>query len=287
MRLAARAPGSMSLNTSVETLISTRSKDPLVIIAGVNVLEDLTHTETVLTSLSKLTADLGMAFIFKASFDKANRSDHRSYRGPGFAEGLSQLKHLRSSFKVPVITDVHEISQVEAVADVVDVLQIPAFLSRQTDLLAAAAATSLPILLKKMQMMSPADAIQARSKCLALGARDVLICERGTSFGYQNLVLDLQGLCSMKRAGVPLVVDISHSLQQPGALGGATGGRGIDIFEMARAVVAVGIGGLFFECHEEPTAALCDGPCALPLGALKSFLSQIQRLDALVKSSSF
>jgi 2-dehydro-3-deoxyphosphooctonate aldolase (KDO 8-P synthase) len=277
----------MNLNTPVETLVNPRNNQPLVIIAGVNVLEDLTHTETVLASLSKLTTAMGMPFIFKASFDKANRSDHRSYRGPGFSEGLSQLKHLKSTFKVPVITDVHEVSQVEAVADVVDVLQIPAFLSRQTDLLGAAAATSLPILLKKMQMMSPADAMQARSKCLALGACDVIICERGTSFGYQNLVLDLQGLCLMKRAAVPLVVDISHSLQQPGALGRATGGRGIDLFEMARAVVALGIGGLFFECHVEPSAALCDGPCALPLKDLEGFLPQVQRLDALVKSSSF
>ena len=275
----------MRLKSAIETLVSPRNDKPIVIIAGVNVLEDLSHTETVLSSLSNLTTALGMPFIFKASFDKANRSDHRSYRGPGFAEGLSQLRHLKSSYNVPVITDVHEINQVEAVADVVDVLQIPAFLSRQTDLLSAAASTSLPILLKKMQMMSPADAIQARNKCLALGAHDVIICERGSSFGYQNLVLDLQGVCLMKRASVPLVVDISHSLQQPGALGSATGGRGVDLIDMARAVVALGIGGLFFECHVEPAMARCDGPCALRLEDLGGFLTQIQRLDEFVKSS--
>lgn len=275
----------MSVNMPLESLVNPRNDKPLVIIAGVNVLEDLSHTETVLTSLLKVTKALGMPFIFKASFDKANRSDHRSYRGPGVAAGIAQLKDLKSRFDVPVISDVHEIHQVQSIAEVVDVIQVPAFLSRQTDLLSAVADTKLPILLKKMQMMSPDDAIQARSKCLALGASDVIVCDRGTSFGYQNLVLDFQGLCLMKRASVPLVVDISHSLQQPGALGSTTGGRGVDLVDMARAAVALGIGGLFFECHVEPAMARCDGPCALPLNQLEAFLSQVHRLDEFVKSS--
>lgn len=274
------------MTLALTSLTNVNNDQPLVIIAGVNVLEDLSHTETVLQSLAVATERLGMPFIFKASFDKANRSDHRSYRGPGLAEGLAQLTALKARYGVPVITDVHEVHQVESVAEVVDVIQIPAFLSRQTDLMREVAATGLPILLKKMQMMSPVDAIQARSKCLELGATRVILCERGTSFGYQNLVLDFQGLCIMKRAKVPLVVDISHALQQPGALGVATGGRGVDLVAMARSAVAVGIGGLFFECHVDPSKARCDGPCALPLGEVASLLSQINQLDAFVKSSS-
>lgn len=275
----------MSVISPLDALTSPGNSNPLVVIAGVNVLESEAHTEAVLTKLVDITNAHGMPFIFKASFDKANRSDHRSYRGPGVKEGIAQLKQLKSDYGVSIISDVHQVSQVQALADVVDVIQIPAFLSRQTDLLSAAAQTGLPILLKKMQMMSPVDAMQARFKCLALGANEVIICERGTSFGYQNLVLDFQGLCLMKRSEVPLVVDVSHSLQQPGGLGTATGGRGQDLMQMASAAVALGIGGLFFECHVEPRLALCDGPCALELAQVESFLTRINQVDRLVKSS--
>ena len=275
----------MSVMSPLDALTCLDNSNPLVVIAGVNVLEARAHTETVLSTLKEVTSTYGMPFIFKASFDKANRSDHRSYRGPGVKEGIAQLRQLKSDYGVPVISDVHQVSQVEALADVVDVIQIPAFLSRQTDLLAAAAESGLPILLKKMQMMSPADVMQARSKCLALGASAVIVCERGTSFGYQNLVLDFQGLCLMKRSRVPLVVDVSHSLQQPGGLGTVTGGRGQDLMAMASAAVALGIGGLFFECHAEPRLALCDGPCALELAQVDSFLARVNQLDRLVKSS--
>ena len=270
----------------IRSLEDGTNRAPLVVIAGVNVLEDLAHTETVLTTLNSITRRLNMPFVFKASFDKANRSDHRSYRGPGLHEGLSQLQSLKNKYQCAVVTDVHEVSQVEQVAEVADVIQIPAFLSRQTDLLREAAQTQRCILIKKMQMMSPLDALQAREKCLALGARSVAVCERGTSFGYQNLVLDFHGLFTLKAGGAPLVVDISHALQQPGALGNRTGGRGSALRDIGKAVVAMGLTGVFFECHVQPELARCDGPCALPLNQAEQFLTRLAQIDGLVKSFS-
>lgn len=274
----------MSRQCALTALQQGTNEEPLVVIAGVNVLEDFSHTKTVLETLNAITERLSMPFVFKASFDKANRSDHRSYRGPGLEDGLAQLQALKAEYKCPIVTDVHDVSQVERVAEVADVVQIPAFLARQTDLLRAAAQTQKCVLLKKMQMMSPSDALQARDKCLALGAKSVVVCERGTSFGYQNLVLDFHGLISLKQGGAPLVVDVSHALQQPGALGHRTGGRGGALREMGRAAVAVGLTGIFFECHVQPELARCDGPCALPLEQAEGFLSQLSQLDTLVKA---
>ena len=230
-----------------------------------NVLEASSVNLEVAHLLVQACASYGVPLIFKASFDKANRSDHRSYRGPGLKAGLAQLAQIKAEFSVPIVTDVHETSQVEPVAQIADLIQIPAFLSRQTDLLQASARTGRPILLKKMQMMSPSCALQARDKLMALGSSEVIICERGTSFGYQNLVLDLQGVCEMKRADVPIVVDVTHALQQPGRIERQLAVEDA-IYLQWRAAVALGIGGIFFECHPNPKDALCDGPCALPLG---------------------
>ncbi|MGB0646460.1 MAG: 3-deoxy-8-phosphooctulonate synthase [Bradymonadia bacterium] len=276
----------MTRPCAVTALQNGTNEEPLVVIAGVNVLEDLSHTETVMATLNAHTQRLGMPFVFKASFDKANRSDHRSYRGPGLDEGLSQLKSLKAKYQCSIVTDVHEVNQVEQVAEVADVIQIPAFLSRQTDLLREVAQTQRCVLLKKMQMMSPLDVLQAREKCLALGAKSVVVCERGTSFGYQNLVLDFHGLLTIKKGGAPLVVDISHALQQPGALGSRTGGRGSALRDIGKAAVAMGLTGVFFECHVQPELAQCDGPCALPLAQAGEFLTQLAQVDALVKSFS-
>ncbi len=262
------------------------NENPFTLIAGVNVLEDMSVSLRVADELVSVCRRLGIPFIFKASFDKANRSDHRSYRGPGLSLGLEQLREIKRAFSVAVVTDVHEPHQVAAVAEVVDVIQIPAFLSRQTDLLLAAAKTGLPILLKKMQMMSPQCALQAREKLLALGAADTIICERGSSFGYQNLVLDLQGVCEMARQGAPVVVDVSHAMQQPGAKGRSTGGRGMDVPALARAAIAVGVGGIFLECHPNPSQARCDGPCALPLDSAAQLIEALHGIDQLVKVSS-
>ena len=274
----------MNHHNQSSSVVGIDNASPLVLFAGLNVLESVEIASEVVTVLKRATDTLGMPFVFKASFDKANRSDHRSYRGPGLQEGLKQLSELKRIHNVKIVTDVHEQAQIAPVAEVVDVIQIPAFLARQTDLLAAAAQTGKPLLIKKMQMMSPQDGIQLRRKALALGASSVMICDRGTMFGYQNLVLDFQGLCELKRAEIPLVVDVSHGLQRPGSEGTSTGGRGVDLIPMARALVGLGIGGLFLECHPKPSEARCDGPCALELSKVESLLFQLSELDALVKS---
>ena len=265
-------------------MIRIRNDSALTLISGVNVLEDESVNYAVAETLARVTKEIGVSFIFKASFDKANRSDHRSYRGPGLARGLTSLANIKREFSVAIITDVHETHQVEEVAEIADMIQVPAFLSRQTDLLKCVADSKRPVLLKKMQMMSPGCALQARNKLLGLGASEVAICERGTSFGYQNLVLDFQGVCEMKRNGAPVVVDVSHGLQKPGAMGTATGGRGVDLPAIARAATSLGVGGIFFECHPNPLEAQCDGPCALPLHEVERLVASLCQLDRIVKS---
>lgn len=256
---------------------------PITIFGGMNVLENESLALRVAETYVNVCDQLDMPYVFKASFDKANRTSLRSYRGPGLQEGLKILARVKAEFGIPILTDVHEPHQAEAVAEVADVLQIPAFLSRQTDLVEAIAQTDAVINIKKAQFLAPEDMIHILNKCRAAGNDQILLCERGTSFGYHNLVVDMLGFGIMKQTQYPVLFDVTHSLQQPGAREEAAGGRRAQVTELARAGVAQKIAGLFLESHPEPDAALCDGPCALPLAQLQPFLTQIKALDSLVK----
>jgi 2-dehydro-3-deoxyphosphooctonate aldolase (KDO 8-P synthase) len=260
---------------------------PIAIIGGVNVLEDLDVALQVAGRFRETTAAYGMGYIFKASFDKANRSSYESYRGPGLQEGLKMLAELKRRLGVPVLTDVHESHQCEPVADVADMLQIPAFLSRQTDLLAAAARTRRPVHIKKMQSMAPSDMRNVRDKFARLGGRELVLCERGTSFGYGRLIVDPLAFSELKLFDCPVTFDVSHALQLPGALGNATGGRGERAQALALASVSQGLAGLFVEAHPDPRKAMCDGPCAIPMSEINSVLRRVKVLDDLVKSAVF
>lgn len=257
---------------------------PFVLIAGLNVLESYELAETVASTLRTVCTELSIPWIFKASFDKANRSSINSYRGPGLTEGLAQLAKIKAQFNVPVITDVHEPHQVEAVAEVVDVLQLPAFLSRQTDLVQALAQTGKPVNIKKAQFLAADDMQHILRKFEALGNEQLLLCERGTCFGYHNLVVDTLGFGLMKKFGYPVVFDVTHALQKPTALTESAGGRREQVTELARAGMSQGIAGLFLEMHPDPDVAKCDGPCALRMHQLAPFLTQMKALDDLVKS---
>ncbi len=258
--------------------LSCGSGRPLLIIAGPCVIETETLTMTIAEHLKKICANLGLPFIFKASYDKANRTSDSSYRGPGLKDGLRILENVRRELNVPIVTDIHESYQAFEAAQVVDLLQIPAFLARQTDLLKAAAATGKPVHVKKGQFMAPSDMRNVVKKLNQFGCQDVLVCERGTFFGYGRLVNDMTALVEMRDLGVPIVFDATHSVQQPGGLGNATGGNRRMIEPLARAAVAVGIDGLFFETHPEPERALCDGPNSLPLNQVEPFLEQLIRI---------
>ena len=255
---------------------------PLVLIGGMNVIEGRDVLMRVAEHFVKVTEALAMPFVFKASFDKANRSSIHSFRGPGLQAGLRLLEEVKASFGVAVVTDVHEPQQAATVAEVADIIQIPAFLARQTDLVAAVARTGAVINVKKPQFLAPEEMRHILAKCAAAGNDRVLLCERGTSFGYNNLVVDMLGMDMMKRMA-PVVFDVTHALQRPGERVDSAGGRGAQAAVLARSGVAVGIAGLFVEAHPEPEAALCDGPCALPLGELAGFLEQMQAVDRVVK----
>ncbi|MCR5083890.1 MAG: 3-deoxy-8-phosphooctulonate synthase [Succinivibrionaceae bacterium] len=259
---------------------------PLAVIGGVNVLESEDLALEVAGRMSEAAAALGMPYVFKGSFDKANRSSISSYRGPGLGRGLKILEAVRSILGVPVLTDVHEPFQAEEAAAVCDALQLPAFLARQTDLVTALARTGLPVNVKKPQFMSPRDLPNLIGKFHAAGNDQVMICERGTMFGYDNLVVDMLGLPVMKRCtgGAPVILDVTHALQcrDPGAA--ASGGRRALCLDLARAGVAVGIAGIFIEAHPNPAEARCDGPSALPLRLIGPFLERVAHVDALVKS---
>jgi 2-dehydro-3-deoxyphosphooctonate aldolase (KDO 8-P synthase) len=256
---------------------------PITIFGGMNVLESESLALRVAETYVNVCDQLDMPYVFKASFDKANRTSLRSYRGPGLEEGLKILARVKAEFGIPILTDVHEPYQAEAVAEVADVLQVPAFLSRQTDLIEAIAQTDAVINIKKAQFLAPEDMIHILNKCRAAGNDQLLLCERGTSFGYHNLVVDMLGFGIMKQTEYPVLFDVTHSLQQPGAREDAAGGRRAQVTELARAGVAQKIAGLFLESHPEPDSALCDGPCALPLAQLQPFLAQIKALDEMVK----
>jgi 2-dehydro-3-deoxyphosphooctonate aldolase (KDO 8-P synthase) len=258
----------------------------MTLIAGLNVIESRDMALRVAERFVAVTGKLKMPYVFKASFDKANRSSIRSFRGPGLEEGLRVLQEVKATFNVPVITDVHEQDQAKPVAEVCDILQVPAFLARQTDLIAAIARTQAVVNVKKPQFMSPPQVQNLVEKIKECGNDQVLLCERGACFGYDNLVVDMLGFRTMKDCSgdAPIIFDVTHSLQMrdPGAK--ASGGRRAQVAELARAGLAVGIAGLFLEAHPDPDNAKCDGPSALPLDQIEPFLSQMKALDDLVKS---
>lgn len=255
---------------------------PFVLIGGMNVIEGRDIVMRVATAFRTVTDDLGIPFVFKASFDKANRSSIGSFRGPGLDEGLELLSAVKSRIGAPILTDVHEPFQAEAVAQVADILQIPAFLARQTDLVVAVARTGKVINVKKPQFLAPHEMRHIIRKCEDAGNPNVLLCERGSAFGYNNLVVDMLGMDEMK-AMAPVVFDATHALQRPGGRSDSADGRRTQAAALARSGIALGISGLFLEAHPDPDTALCDGPCALPLEKLRPYLEQIQAIDQLVK----
>lgn len=256
---------------------------PLFLIAGPDTLESESLALEVAGRLAEITRELGIGYIFKASFDKANRSSHNSYRGPGLEAGLEMLAKLRKQIGVPVLTDVHTEAQVARVAAVVDVLQTPALLCRQTDFIQAAAAAGKPVNIKKGQFVSPWDMLHVAAKARATGNESILLCERGFCFGYNNLVVDMRGLAAMRASGCPVVFDATHSVQLPGGQGGVSGGQRDFIPVLARAAVAAGVAGLFMETHPDPDHALCDGPNSLPLARMRELLETLLELDAVTK----
>lgn len=257
---------------------------PFVLFAGMNVLESRDLAMTVAEQFHIVTDELSIPYVFKASFDKANRSSKDSYRGPGLDEGLKILAEIKEQFSVPVITDVHEISQVGPASEVADILQLPAFLSRQTDLVVAMATSGAIINIKKAQFLAPQEMGHILKKFESAGNERLILCERGSSFGYNNLVVDMLGFAAMKQFGSPLMFDATHALQKPGGLANAAGGRRGDVTALSRAGLSQGIAGLFIEAHPDPDKARCDGPCALRLESVRPFLQQMQDLDALIKS---
>jgi 2-dehydro-3-deoxyphosphooctonate aldolase (KDO 8-P synthase) len=256
---------------------------PLMLLGGMNVLESRDLALEVAAAYVEVTSRLGMPYVFKASFDKANRSSIHSFRGPGLDKGLEILAEVKSRFGVPIITDIHEPWQAERVAEVADIIQLPAFLARQTDLVVAMAETGAVINIKKPQFLAPQEMRHIIRKCQEAGNEKLLLCERGSSFGYNNLVVDMLGFGDMKQTGYPLFFDVTHSLQRPGGRADSADGRRAQVAELARAGVAVGLAGIFLEAHPDPDSALCDGPCALPLDRLEPFLAQVKALDDLVK----
>jgi len=259
---------------------------PFFLIAGPCVIESPGLTQEIAARLKEITARLGIAFIFKASYDKANRSSGASYRGPGLAQGLKTLEHVRASVGVPVLTDVHEDTPLEEVAAVVDVLQTPAFLCRQTNFIRAVAACGKPVNIKKGQFLSPWEMGNVVDKARATGNTAILVCERGFSFGYNNLVADMRSLAVMRATGAPVVFDATHSVQLPGGRGSASGGQREFIPVLARAAVAAGVAGLFMETHPEPAKALSDGPNAWPLTRMEPLLTTLKALDVSVKAQA-
>ena len=257
---------------------------PFVLFGGMNVLESRDLAMQVCEAYVKITEKLGIPYVFKASFDKANRSSVNSFRGPGLDEGIKIFEEIKSTFNVPVITDVHEPHQAQPIAEVADIIQLPAFLSRQTDLVVAMAKTGAIINIKKAQFLAPLEMRHIINKCEEAGNDNIILCERGSSFGYNNLVVDMLGFGVMKQFNCPIFFDVTHSLQQPGGLAESAGGRRAQVTELARSGMALGLAGLFLEAHPDPAAAKCDGPCALRLEKLEPFLAQVKAIDELVKS---
>jgi 2-dehydro-3-deoxyphosphooctonate aldolase (KDO 8-P synthase) len=257
--------------------------NPLFLIAGPCVIESESHARTMAERLANIAADAGVAYIFKASYDKANRSSIHAFRGPGLTEGLRILGKIKADLKLPILTDIHEVSQAAPAGEVADILQIPAFLARQTDLLLAAAKTGRIVNIKKAQFLSPWDMGHVAEKVASSGNHNIILTERGASFGYNNLVVDMRTFPVLQKFGYPVVYDVTHSLQIPGGLGNASGGQPEFIETLARAGVAAGVDGLFLETHDNPAAALSDGANALPLAQLPQLLSRVKELSTVVR----
>ncbi len=264
--------------------VKLSNENSFALVGGMNVLESESVALQVAETFRSITDKLRIPYIFKASFDKANRSSIDSFRGPGLDEGLQILDKIKSEFDVPILTDIHEPYQAAPAADVADVLQLPAFLSRQTDLIVAAAKTGAAINIKKAQFLAPEEMSNILQKCESSGNDRLILCERGTSFGYNNLVVDMLGFSVMKSFGYPVIFDVTHALQRPGGMGDSAAGRRESVRELALAGMSQKIAGLFLEAHPEPEQALCDGPCALRLNQLEPFLKQMMAADDLVKS---
>ncbi|HDZ56163.1 MAG TPA: 3-deoxy-8-phosphooctulonate synthase [Pseudomonas xinjiangensis] len=263
--------------------IEIANDKPFVLFGGMNVLESRDLAMQICETYVEVTTKLGIPYVFKASFDKANRSSINSYRGPGMEEGLRIFEEIKRTFNVPVITDVHEPHQAAPVAEVCDIIQLPAFLSRQTDLVVAMAETKAVINIKKAQFLAPQEMQHILTKCKEAGNDRLILCERGSSFGYNNLVVDMLGFGIMKQMGYPVFFDVTHALQMPGGRSDSAGGRRAQVTDLAKAGMSQGLAGLFLEAHPDPDNAKCDGPCALRLDKLEPFLAQLKELDDLVK----
>lgn len=274
------------MNTQVIKIgsdIELANDKPFVLFGGMNVLESRDLALKIAEHYKEVTTKLGIPYVFKASFDKANRSSVTSYRGPGLEEGMKIFEEIKQQFDLPIITDVHEPHQAQPVADVVDIIQLPAFLARQTDLVVAMAKTNAIINVKKPQFLAPHEMRHIMNKFKEAGNEKVILCERGSQFGYNNLVVDMLGMDDMKRQA-PVMFDSTHALQRPGGRTDSADGRRAQAAELSRAGMALGLAGLFIEAHPNPNEAKCDGPCALPLEKLEGFLTQMKAVDDLVKS---
>ena len=259
------------------------NNESMILMGGMNVLESRDLAMEVAEKFKEVTTKHDINYIFKGSFDKANRSSINSFRGPGLDDGLKILEEVSNNFEVPVITDIHEPDQAKSVSDVCEIIQIPAFLARQTDLVNAAAKTNSIIQFKKPQFLSAPEMNYVVEKCIAAGNENVTLCERGNSFGYNNLVVDTLNFQILKKISKPVIFDVTHSLQLPGGLGNAAGGRREYVLSLAKAGISQSIAGLFLEAHPNPDKAKCDGPCALPLSVLDEFLKQVKDLDNFIK----
>ena len=275
--------------TTIKTVkvgnIEFANDKPFALLAGPCAIESRQHALEMATALKELTAAMGIGLVYKSSFDKANRTSNKSMRGVGLSEGIDILGEVKDVTGLPIVTDIHLPDQCEAVARVADILQIPAFLCRQTDLLVAAAATGKAINVKKGQFLAPWDMENVANKIAEAGNENIMLCDRGTSFGYNTLVTDFRGLPTMARQGYPIVFDATHSVQQPGGQGGTTGGQREFAPVLARAAVSVGVAALFIETHDNPDAAISDGPNQIPLGKLPEVLSVLKEFDAVAKAN--
>lgn len=274
----------MEQKTVVAGGIEIANDKPMVLFGGMNVLESRDLAMQIAEHYVNVTSKLNIPYVFKASFDKANRSSLTSYRGPGLEEGLKILQEVKTTFGVPVITDVHEPYQCAPAAEVCDIIQLPAFLSRQTDLVQAMAKTGAVINIKKAQFLAPHEMKHILNKCEEAGNSNLILCERGSCYGYNNLIVDMLGFSIMKEFGYPVMFDATHALQMPGGRSDSADGRRALAAQLSRAGISQGIAGLFLEAHPDPNVAKCDGPCALPLDKLEPYLAQMKAVDELVKS---
>ncbi len=273
----------MTITSVAIKTIEVANEQPFVLFGGMNVLESRDLAMQIAEHYVEVTQKLDIPYVFKASFDKANRSSVKSYRGPGLDEGLKIFEEIKSTFNVPIITDVHEPYQAQPVSEVVDVIQLPAFLARQTDLVVAMAKTGAVINVKKPQFLAAHEMKHIITKFAEAGNDNIILCERGSCFGYNNLVVDMLAMDEMKTYA-PVIFDATHALQKPGGRSDSADGRRAQAAQLARSGMAIGIAGLFIEAHPEPTVAKCDGPCALPLDKLAPYLAQMKAIDDLVKS---